>query len=742
MFAALRRRLSRPAASPPPDGGAAQRAPASDTAPLPPSATAGATRSGGRWWVDTAVRTAAFLFALVGLLAGVGVAQRFGWLTDGGTVAASEGGAVEYTCPMHPQIRQDEPGKCPICGMELVPTDGPSAGGHDHAHVDENGEQYICPMMCTPPSSEPGRCPVCGMELVKSAGGGAGDGVSVTLDPAARRLAGIETAEATLETLDRRIRTVGELAFDEGRDATIAAYVDGRLERLFADYVGVPVREGDDLAVLYSPDLYTAQREYLSARDALAAGANADDQLTRELALAARDKLIELGMTADQIEALRERGSAETRLRIRSPLGGTVVEKLKTEGQYVSRGEPILKIADLSAVWLMLDLFPEDAAAVRFGTKVRATLRSLPGEEFVGRVAFVDPTVDPTTRTVGVRVEMLNPDGRLRPGDLAAAVVEVPAVPPGPDEPVYDPDLAMKYVSPMHPQIVRDEPGECPVCGMDLVPASELGFAESRTADRQVLTVPRDAVLRAGGNSVVYVETEPGRFEIRNVELGPTASGRTVVLGGLEAGEQVATGGNFLIDSQMQLAGNPSLIDPTRAKASAPVSADGPLALPDEPVLKVEGNAGTALDALFAAYFDVQKALAADEPPPADAVAALAAAADRLDAADLAAAADQVAVIERHAAELKTDDLEAARVAFKPLSHAVLRLSAAVRGPDSGAAFTHFYCPMVEGGGGDWLQPGGLPRDALRNPYWGGQMLTCGEKVGEVAAAAAAGGRN
>ena len=688
MLAALRRRLSRPAAPSPVSTEATQVSPASDTAP---PASVEAVRSGGRWWVGTAVRTAAFLCAAVGLVAGLGVAQRAGWISAD-EAAASAVAAVE------------------------------------------EGVSWICPMMCTPPSSEPGRCPVCGMELVKAAASGGGDGMSVTLDPAARRLAGIETAEVKLETLTREVRTVGELAFDEGRDATIAAYVDGRLERLFADYVGVPVKKGDDLAVLYSPDLYTAQREYLSARNALASGAGAGESVTRELAIAARDKLIELGMSADQIAALRESGEAETRLRIVSPLGGTVVEKLKTEGQYVKQGEPILRIADLSAVWLMLELFPEDAAAVRFGSRVRAELRSLPGEEFVGRVAFVDPTVDPKTRTVGVRVEMLNPDGRLRPGDYATATIEAPAVPPAPGEPVYDPDLAMKYVSPMHPQIVRDEPGECPVCGMDLVPARELGFAESRTADRAVLSVPRDAVLRAGGNSVVYVETDPGRFEIRDVQLGPTAGGRTVVLGGLEEGERVATGGNFLIDSQMQLAGNPSLIDPTRAKA-APTAPDGPLTLPDDPVLVAGGATGEALDALFAAYFAVQRALAADAAPPADAVAAIAAAADRLDAADLAAAADQVAVIERHAPGLNTTDVGAARVAFKPVSHAVLRLAAAVRGPDSAEPFTHYYCPMVEGGGGDWLQPGGLPRDALRNPYWGSQMLTCGEKVREVAAA-------
>ena len=685
---------SRPAAPRPPAdssaGDAAQPTPAPDTAPIASPEKAKAGRSGGRRWAAMGLRAAVFCAAVVGLFAALGVAQRFGYLNSGGALAAAAGAAGEAV-------------------------------------------RWICPMMCVPPSSEPGRCPVCGMELVEAAPDGGGDGKSVTLDPAARRLAGIQMAEVKLETLTREVRTVGELTFDEGRDATIAAYADGRLEKLFADYVGVPVEKGDDLAVLYSPELYTAQREYLSARDAIASGRGADAELSRQLAVAARDKLIELGMTADQINALRERGTAETRLRIRSPLGGTVVAKLKSEGEYISRGAPILKVADLSAVWLMLELFPEDAAAVRFGTKVRARVRGLPGEEFVGRVAFVDPVVDPDTRTVGVRAEMNNPGGRLRPGDLATATVEVPAVPPGPGELVYDPDLAGKWVSPMHPQIVRDGPGDCPVCGMDLVPAGELGFAESRSADRTVLTVPRDAVLRAGTNSVVYVETDPGRFELRNVELGPTAGGRTVVLGGLDAGEAVATGGNFLIDSQMQLAGNPSLIDPTRAEPLEE-PADGPMELPADGALIVADATGAALDDLFAAYFAVQKALAADETPPADAIAALDDAADRLDAADLAAAADHVAVIERHTPELKTDDLDAARVAFKPVSHAVLKLSAAVRGPGSAAAFTHFYCPMVQGGGGDWLQPGGLPRDALRNPYYGSQMLTCGEKVREVAA--------
>ncbi len=194
----------------------------------------------------------------------------------------------------------------------------------------------------------------------------------------------------------------------------------------------------------------------------------------------------------------------------------------------------------------------------------------MPGEVFTGRVAFIDPTVNPTTRTVRVRVEIMNFDGKLRPGDYATARVTVPAIPM--DE-VYDPALANKYISPMHPQVIRDEPGTCPLCDMELVPTSQLGFASKPLPMQQVVTVPRDAVLLAGENSVIYVETEPGRFEIRRVTVGPMNRKEAVIVEGLSAGETVATGGNFLIDSQMQLAGNPSLMDPTKAPSYSP----GPL---------------------------------------------------------------------------------------------------------------------------------------------------------------------
>jgi len=639
-------------------------------------------RSRLAWITGRLIPLGLFLAAGVALIVLVGMAQRVGWIrAAGGTsrpVAAATGEI--FTCPMHPQIRQPGPGRCPICGMELVP----AASGT--ADLDE---------------------------------------FSVKIEPAQRRLANIQTAKAESGTLQATLRTVGAIAIDESRQATIAAYIDGRLERLFADYTGVPIAKGDHLAVIYSPQLYAAQVEYIEARRALSAsaGLQAVRQAQEALAANTRQRLREFGMTDEQIAELEKTDDAQSRLTIYAPQGGTVVEKLAVEGNYVKSGDPIYRIAELSTVWLMLKLFPEDATRIRFGQRVEAVVQSLPGETLLGRVAFVDPTVDPKTRTVGVRVELVNKDGRLRPGDYAEARISLPI---GPQGEVFDADLAGKWISPMHPQIIRDEPGQCPICGMDLVPTSNYGFAETPVPQPESLHVPRSAVLLAGGNSVVYVETEPGVFEIRPVKIGPILQDEIVILDGLKAGEKVATAGNFLIDSQMQLAGKPSLIDPTRAIAKSE-EREGPLAFEQVSVKPVEGDAGQKLEALYTAYFEVQKALAADKKPPPAAAQTLHQAATELDqnAALPESSEKLVQQIVGESEHLHHMDLAGARKAFKPISHAVVTLATQVRSEKAESSFTHFYCPMVPGGGGDWLQADGN----LLNPYFGSEMLRCGEKV-------------
>ncbi len=487
-----------------------------------------------RWWIKLVLQPAIALGVGALLLAGLGVSQRMGWISAGG-----------------------------------------GGGGESHASASGGASQrFICPMMCTPPQSEPGRCPVCAMELVAAtAGGGNSDTQSVEINPAARRAADIHTVAVEALPSIHAIRAIGELSYDEGTLKTIAAYVDGRLERLYADYTGMVVNKGDHLAMVYSPRLYSSQVEYLLAKKAYV---RQQSTVLRRVPLSnndlhesAKQRLIEFGMTLPQITDLERAGEATSRMHLCAPISGTVIAKLADEGEYVKEGQAIYKLADLSTIWLMLELFPDDAATVRYGQKVNATVHSLPGEKFTGRVAFIDPNVDPATRTVGVRVVIPNPRGRLRIGDYAKATIDVPMgqsrLEPSP---IYDPELANKWIGSRHPHIVRSEPGACPVCGIALVPASEYGFTDQVAADRMALMVPRNAVLMAGESCVIYVEVEPGRFQIRRVVLGASSGDYVAILSGVKEGEMVATRGNFLIDSQMQLAGNPSLIDPTKASAT------------------------------------------------------------------------------------------------------------------------------------------------------------------------------
>ncbi len=446
-----------------------------------------------RWWIKLFVQPALLLACGATLIIGLGIAQKLGF------VSAGNGGG--------------------------------GGGGHNHAKSGDTSTRYICPMMCTPPLTEPGRCPVCAMELVAAtSGGGQTDSQSIQIDPAARRVANIRTVAVKSMPMTRTIRAIGELNYDEGSLKTISAYVDGRLERLYADYTGVVIEKGDHLALVYSPRLYSGQVELLLAKKAHEERRPTTSSFIvrsdRELYESARQRLIELGMTELQLEQLERAGKANSRMHLSAPISGTVIEKLAVEGEYVKEGQAIYKLADLSTVWLLLKMFPEDAAAIREGQKVNAFVQSLPGRKFTGRVAFISPNVDPKTRTVSVRVVIPNRDGLLRVGDYAKATIDVP------------------------------------LSGS----AARIGFTSESGDNDEALVVPRDAVLMVGSSNVLYVETEPGRFEIRRVVLGPICGELIVVLSGVSDGEYVATRGNFLIDSQMQLAGNPSLIDPTRVK--------------------------------------------------------------------------------------------------------------------------------------------------------------------------------
>jgi len=379
------------------------------------------------------------------------------------------------------------------------------------------------------------------------------------------KLAEIETAKVTREPVAAAIRMVGTIEFDETRVKTITAWVPGRLDRLYVDYTGIPVNKGDHLADIYSPKLFAAQQELIEAMKAVEKLAKSDSEFVRSSTLgtleAVRDKLRLLGLSQEQVEEIERREKPSDHTLISAPLGGIVVSKLADEGEYVKTGSPIYKIAELSHLWVKLDAYESDLAWLRYGQEVEFYTESYPGEPFRGKISFIDWVVDRRTRTTKVRVNVGNPDLQLKPGMFVRAEVRSELRGGGR---VMNPALKGKWVSPMHPEIVKDGPGQCDICGMDLVPAEELFSTRDESAELP-LVVPVSAPLVTGRRAVVYVKL-PARknptFQGREIVLGPRAGDHYVVLSGLDEGEEIVVRGNFKIDSALQIEAKPSMMNP------------------------------------------------------------------------------------------------------------------------------------------------------------------------------------
>ncbi|NDY42622.1 efflux RND transporter periplasmic adaptor subunit [Dissulfurirhabdus thermomarina] len=306
--------------------------------------------------------------------------------------AAPAAGTI-WTCAMHPQIRLPAPGKCPICGMDLIP-------------------------LRPAPEKEAPLGPR-----------------QIRLSPEAVKLAEIQTAPVERRPVDVEIRLFGKIAYDETRLATIASWVAGRIDRLYVDFTGTTVQRGQPMVGLYSPELLSAQEELLQALETYRSTPPGRNARLREDARrnleAVREKLRLWGLTPGQVREIERRGAASDHVTILAPLGGVVIHKNAVEGLYVKTGTPIYTIADLSRVWIRLDAYEKDLAWVHLGQDVEFRVEARPGERFHGTVTFVDPYLDEQTRTVRLRVEAPNPGGRLRPGMLVHAVVRARLPGPG-----------------------------------------------------------------------------------------------------------------------------------------------------------------------------------------------------------------------------------------------------------------------------------------------------------------------
>jgi RND family efflux transporter MFP subunit len=401
----------------------------------------------------------------VGTLAGFGYGRWYGQ-PESALPATEVKQSRGFYCPMHPHYRSDKPGDCPICGMKLVPDDTGAVAQAD--------SESVSPAM-----------PV----------------GTVHIDPRKQQLIGVKIGEATSATGVHTFRAVGTVAMDETRVAKVQTRIDGWIEQVYVDFTGKLVEKGQPLLALYSPEMLATQQEYLLAirsREVMRASPLAGTRQQSESLIGAARKRLELWDLSDaQIDQIAKTGEPMKNITLYSPISGYVMMRNAFPKQRITPETELYTVADLSKVWIMAGVFENEASMIRIGMPVSVSMPYAGGRSIQGRVNYIQPEVDMTTRSLKVRIEADNPGMILKP------------------EMFVDVDFRVG------------------------------------TASR--VTVPSEAVLDTGVKQTVFVAKGNGYFEPRQVETGERVGGRVEVIRGLAAGEQVVVSGNFLIDSESQL---------------------------------------------------------------------------------------------------------------------------------------------------------------------------------------------
>ena len=363
-----------------------------------------------------------------------------------------------WTCSMHPQIRLDHPGKCPICGMELILLQ--NAG----AKVDSN---------------------------------------AVVLSKEAMELANVSTSIVSHQKPIKEVRLYGKVQADERLLQNQVAHIGGRIDKLYVNFTGEAVHKGQLLALIYSPELITAQQELIEAAKS--------KQSQPEIYDAAMQKLMQWMLTENQIAQIEKSGKVKKNFEVYSNTSGVVTARRVNTGDHVSEGSVLFDIANLSSVWVLFDAYESDLPFLKVGNTISFGLQALPGTNFSANIQFIDPVIDPVNRVAKVRVEINNTNGKLKPEMFVTGIVKA-----------------------------------------------------NLNEFKNKLVIPRSAVLWTGKRSIVYVKHsahEGVNFKMREIELGPMLGNSYMVESGLTEGEEIVTDGTFSVDAAAQLAGKPSMMN-------------------------------------------------------------------------------------------------------------------------------------------------------------------------------------
>lgn len=541
--------------------------------------------------------------------------------------------ATIWTCSMHPQIRMDHPGKCPICGMDLIP-------------LSQGGTAQVDP-----------------------------DAVSLTKEAAA--LANVMTTVVSKQNPVKEIRLYGKVQADERLYQSQVAHVPGRIESLAVNFTGEVIRRGQVLAEIYSPELITAEQELIETAKA--------KQLQPELYEASKEKLRQWKLSEEQINEIEASGRAINNFKVLSNTSGTVTARRVNAGDHVAAGTVLFEIADLSRVWVLFDAYESDLQFLSIGKKITFNLQALPGEEFTGRIAFIDPVIDPATRVARVRVETSNEGGRLKPEMFATGIV-----------------------------------------------------SSSISNDGKNIVIPRSAVLWTGKRSIVYVK-QPGQdepaFKLREVELGPALGDSYVVASGLSEGEEIVTNGTFSVDASAQLAGKPSMMNPSGGAATAVHHHGDDMEMKTKPSsggttqLKVSDVFRKQMNNVYDSYLGIKNALVQSNGSNASkASKAFLSALAKTDMKLLDGTAhmewmELLEKMKKTASDISTTgSVDEQRSSFSSLSDQMYEAVKAF-GLIGKTAYYQF-CPMYNNNkGAYWLSE----MSEIKNPYYGDEMLTCGE---------------